>query len=207
MRRIMPVFLLLALVGCHNRRPSGETMIVGFAAPEYAGKQIHNILIAAREGDIYFRDQLERRMVTSIEQDSGKQTQARTYLQMFPPIRDYPQQDIDEQIKRAGVDAVMFINVTGSDVNTSSGWGFSVGNYGGSGGSYARSARFTRAIIEVYDPSNHKIMWKAEGDLRVKGSSQKSFDNTASNLARTIAGLLRRDGFYPGLPTKKSAAH
>jgi len=182
-------------------------MIVGFAAPEYAGKQIHDILIDAREGDIYFRDQLERRMVAKIEQFSGRQTQARTYMQMFPPIHDYPPKEIDEQIKRAGVDAVMFINVTGSDVNTSSGWGFSAGNYGGSGGSYTRATRFTKATIEVYDPSNHEIMWKAEGDLRVKGGSQKSMDTTASNLARTIARLLRRDDFYPALPGKKPEVH
>lgn len=182
-------------------------MIVGFAAPEYAGKQIKNILVDARETNIYFRDQLERRMVARIEEFSGRQTQAHTYIQMFPPIHDYPSKEIDEQIKRADLDAVMFINVTGSNVNTSSGWGFSVGNYGGGGGSYTRSARFTRATIEVYDPSNHEIMWKAEGDLRVKGGSQKSMDITASNLARTIAGLLRRDGFYPVPPANKTEAH
>lgn len=202
MQRASVVVLLVVTAiigGCHHHhRPSGEAMVVGFVAPEYRGKPVRLVLVTGRVGKekMYLRDQVERRLVSQIQRESHGQTSGVTSLQLMPPIRDYSSSEVDVKIKEAGVDAVMFVNA-GSDVQTSQGWGFSFDSYGGGGGSYSNSARFTNVTVEMYDPKNKAIMWKAEGDIRVSGGNQKSIDQTSEFLAEKVARLLRRDGLYP----------
>ncbi len=194
-RIVVLLFLALCIAGCHKHKPRGEVMITGFAAPEYKNKPLKAILVHARVDSLYFRDQLEKKMAAQISSASNNQTRGKKYLDLFPPIREYTSNEIEALLKELGISAVMFIDIAHSE-KISSGWGFSGNRYGASGGSYSTSTRFTKANIEMYDASNKRIMWKGEGDLRIKGGTQKSFITTSTELARTIAPMLRRDGFY-----------
>ena len=58
--------LVVFIVGCHKHKPSGEVMLVGFAVPEYKNKPLTNILVHARVDNLYFRNELEKRMAGQI---------------------------------------------------------------------------------------------------------------------------------------------
>ena len=117
-------------------------MLVGFAVPEYKNKPLTNILVHARVDNLYFRNELEKRMAGQISSASSRQTNGKTYLDLFPPVREYTPTEIDARLKELDINAVMFIDIAHSDVKVTSGWGFSGNRYGASGGSSSTATRW-----------------------------------------------------------------
>jgi hypothetical protein len=185
----------LFISGCHHR-PKGEVMMTGYSAPEYRNKTLGRIFIKARVPNSYFRDQVEKRLAHAIDAQSSKSVHVVMDLEMFPPIREYAESEIEMRLASERFDAVLFVNVSSSDVAVATGWGFSGNKYGASGGSYSTASRSTRVTAEMYDPSNKRIMWKGEGSVEVRGSKKSSLNNTAELIANRIAVLMKDDGFY-----------
>jgi hypothetical protein len=185
----------LYLSGCHHRS-KGEVMMTGYSAPEYRNKTLTSVFVKARVSNSYFRDQVEKRLAHAIDAQSSKSVHVVMDLDMFPPIREYAESEIERRLSSEHFDAVLFVNVSGSDVAVATGWGFSGNKYGASGGSYSTASRYTRVTAEMYDPANKHIMWKGEGSVEVRGSKKSSLNNTAELIATRIAVMMKDDGFY-----------
>lgn len=199
--------LIMSVSACHHHRrgPSGEVMMTGYSAREYRNVSLHKIYVQARVQNAYLMDQIERQLVRSIGEQSRNSVHVVMGLDMFPPLREYSDKEIEETIKSEKFDAVLFLNVSDSNVAVASGWGFSANSYGASGGTYTKSTRLTNVTAEMYDPRNKKIMWKAQGNIEVKGSKQSSFDNTAILISSRVAHMMEEAGLFDPVPGIKPA--
>jgi len=210
MRLVLPLGVALAFLlfsGVALFASSDEAMVVGYAAPEYKGKGLKKILVHARTDNAFFRDQLERRARDAIQDESNEDVTVILAIDIAPPIRKYAPAEIERKISELEIDGVLFFDVAESSVAVSRGWGFSVGPHGGSGGLFSSATRYTKASIELYEPTKKELMWKGEADVRVGGGSEKSIKSSTKYLAKRVAELLKRDGLYfvPPEPTKRPA--
>lgn len=176
---------------------ASEAMVVGYLAPEYKGKRLQNVLVHARIDNAFFRDQLERRTAHAVRDESNGKTKVFLAVELFPPLREYSEAEIARKLVELEIDAVLFYDIARSDVAVSRGWYFSVGPGGGHGGTYTAATRYTKAVIELYEPSQKALVWKGEADLRVAGGSEKSIKRSTKYLAKRVAELFARDGLYP----------
>jgi hypothetical protein len=204
---VVTSMFVISFSACHHRKraPRGEVMMTGYSAREYRDVSLNKIYVQARVQHAYFRDQIERRLVTSIKEQSRNNVQVVMGLDMFPPLREYSEKEIEQAINNEKFDAVLFVNVSDSNVAVVSGWGFSGNSYGASGGTYTKSSRLTNVTAEMYDPRNKNIMWKSQGNIEVRGSKQSSFDDTAKLISIRVARMMEEAGFIDAPPVVKPA--
>lgn len=181
------------------KRDHGQAMVVGFVVPEHKDKPLKRIAVDARVNSLYFRDQIERRMVDEIHDEGKKQTQAFALSQELPPIKEYSEKDIETKLVELGIDAVLFVTMQDSKESTSKGgWWFHGARGVASGGAASYSMdRETKVTIEMYEAKTKNLIWKGEGKILIKdGEEQGMMDRTAQYIAERVATFLKRDGLY-----------
>ena len=190
MKKVFVIILFFLAISniAHARR--GSVMIVGYVNPEFRGHTISKVLVQVRNADFYFRDQIERRTESELEDESDNGVDAVQYHRTFPPIRKYSEEEIEDKIRKEAIDSVLFINIGKDKENVTTGWSFSVGHGGGSGGSYSNVYRYTYAKMELFDVKSKKLIWSGEGKFIAKGGSEKSYKRVSKYIAKKLVSQL-----------------
>jgi len=178
---------------------SASVMVVGYADPEYIKKHpqgVRKIMVHAGVNDMFFRDEIEWRTVVYLERASDEYTKAIKSAQLFPPIKEYNEDQVANKIQEEKIDAVLFIEIDKSDVTVTKGWSFSFNRFRGGGGTAAWATRSTSATIYLQDAKTKEIIWKGEGRLSVGGGRQKNMQKTAQLLGKKVASLLKNANVF-----------
>ena len=198
MKVLMVIFITLFIIGSPSYAKRGEAvMIVGYLNPDFKGRKIKKIMVNVKNADFFYTDQIEIRVEDAIEDESDETVDVVQYHRAFPPIKEFTGAEIESFIKKEDIDAVLFISIAGDNESVSSGWSFSAGPGGASGGSYSSKFRYTNALVELIDSKTKTLIWGGKGKFIARGDSKKSYMRNSKRLAKHIANLFEESGLYP----------
>lgn len=88
-----------------------DLFLSGQFNPEFAGKRIHKIVVAAPNVVQYFRDQIEIRMSDELKNVSNGGVNALRFNQVVSPFKEYTKESIIGILKSQKVDAVVVVDI------------------------------------------------------------------------------------------------
>lgn len=79
--------------------------------PEFTGKRVHKIVVAAPNVVQHFRDQIEIRMSDELKDISRGGANALQFNQVVSPFKTYTGKEVISRLKSQGVDAVVIVDI------------------------------------------------------------------------------------------------
>ncbi len=188
---------LLLIVGC------ATTNLTSFRDPEFAGKNLHKILVVVPFSDLESRQTAETAFVNRF---AGYGVEAVPSMQMLMPTRTYTNEELAKILFENKVEGVLIVKLT--DVSSTQtyvpqssstyGQGTLSGNtinyssqtysYGG----YYISKPRVRFELQLFDVSSGKVAWV--GTSLTRGNAYARFKTLINSLAGSAVRQLVQDG-------------
>lgn len=191
---LFAIGLSATITGCVS------TNVRGYTDQDYQGHKISKVAVRAPNAGFTFAETLERTMV---EELSGKGIQAASFLSLFPPTREWTNQAVAERLQAKGFDAIMHVNLMGSDSQSQtvgymhSGNAYAYGNmasYSGTSTPVTMVSRSTSTRVKIYDVATSKVIWVGDTSTQAGGLLYMDDDTQAQSIADEIVTALTESG-------------
>ncbi len=183
-----------------------ELFLAGQFNPEFNGKRIHKIVVAAPNVVQHFRDQIEIRMSDELKQVSNGGVDALRFNQVVSPFKEYTKESVIDKLKSQMVDAVVVVDIQMA---------------GGRKGELAEQRRissipedmagalefianhhhqpsyrskYRATTVTVYHLKTGGIIWRGTGQVNASKDSIKWQKVSGRMLARKLGKALKRTG-------------
>jgi len=94
--------LLTALTGCIT------TEVKGYTDREYTGFRIGKVAVRAPNAGFAFGELVENSMVNAFR---NRGVQAESFLAMFPPTREWTNEEVAKELIATGFDSIMYVTL------------------------------------------------------------------------------------------------
>lgn len=176
------------------------TKVNGYTDNAYRGYKVKKVAVRAANTDFAFAELIENAMVEALK-DEG--IQAESFLAKFPPTRELTNAEAAHALANAGFDAIMYVNLVGSDSSAQTIGYIHTGNasvYGGSayysGNSLAMTAfhRYTSTRATLYEVVSGRKVWIADSRTTAGGLAYMGDDTQTESIAEETVASLQKSG-------------
>jgi hypothetical protein len=188
------IICLFAMTGCIT------TNVKGYTDTDYQKYAIKKVIVRAPNAGFEFGELLEKSMVEELEDEGIK---AQTFIKIFPPTREWTNDQVAEILLSEGFDTIMYINLAGSNSSSSTVGYINNGNasvYGNSASfnSYSTPVvtfnRYTETRIKVYFVKSGKIIWVGDTSTKAGGLAYMGDTTTTNSIAEDVVNSLKGNG-------------
>ena len=162
--------------------------------------QIKNAVVRAPNAGFAFGELLETSMVENL---TKRGVHAESFLSLFPPTREWTNEEVAKELMREGFDSIMYINLVGSDTNsqtvgfinngTASAYG-NTASYSGSSTAITAISRYTSTRVKVYDIVTGRVIWVADSSTKAGGLLYVGDETQTDSIAAEIVDALAVSG-------------
>ena len=166
---LLMILITLLITGCVT------TNVKGYTDREYNGYKIKKAVVRAPNAGFAFGELLEGSLV---EELNNAGVPAKSFLEMFPPTREWSNEQVAKELMEKGYDAILHVNLTGSDANeqtigyinhgTASVYGNSA-SFSGSSTAMTMVSRYTATHIKLYDVATGRVIWVGDANTKAGG--------------------------------------
>lgn len=174
--------------------------------PEFNGKRIRKVVIAAPNVVQHFRDQIEIRMSDELKSVSNGSVDALQFNQVVSPFKKYTDKEVVERLKSQGVDAIIVVDIQMaggrraeleeqrriSKIPEDMAGALSfVANHKHSPNWHGK---YRLTTVTLYHLATGGIIWKGTGQVNADKTSIKWHKKSGRMLARKLGRALKRTG-------------
>ena len=181
----------LMLTGCVT------TSVRGFTDNDYKDYKIKKIAVRAPNVGFAFGEVMENSMVKSLR---SSKVQAASFLSLFPPTRDWTNEEVAKQLMSEGYDSIMYVYLVGSDSSSQTISYINSGNayaYGGMATYSSTSVpvssirRYTQTRVKVFDIRTTDVIWIGDSSTKAGGllfmGDETQTDSISSNVVTSLS--------------------
>ncbi len=198
MNKLLPlvsVFICVLLTtGCIS------TNVKGYTDNNYQKYNIKMMAVRAPNSGFEFGELLEKSMVDELEDEGVK---AGMFIKMFPPTREWTNEQVTQKLLNDGFDSIMYINLGGSDTSSNTIGYINNGTasvYGNTASinSYSTPVvathRYTSTRIKIYSVKSGELVWVADTNTSAGGLFYIGDRTTTDSIAEDVVESLKRSG-------------
>jgi len=191
---LLLVVSLSSLSGCIS------TNVKGYTGQDYHGYKIRKAVVRAPDAGFEFGELMEHSIIEELG-DAG--VKAESFLKMFPPTRQWTNEQVVDTLRKQGYDAIMTVSLKGSDTTSNtigyinSGTASVYGNtayYNGSSTAITTFHRYTSTHIKVYNVDSGRVVWVGDARTSAGGLFYMGDETQTDSLAEETVDALRDSG-------------
>lgn len=192
------LFLLLSVTvslgGCVT------TKVRGYTDHSFANYKVQKIVVRVPNADFAFAELLENSMVEELK-DSG--IPAASFIRMFPPTREWTNDEVTHQLRQKQFNAIMYINLSGSETHSQTIGYINSGTasvYGNTASYYGNSTavktfhRYTSTRVKVYDVASGRTVWVGDSSTQAGGLLYMDDETQTESIAEETVANLKSNG-------------
>ena len=185
------------------------TSVKGYSDTDFKDYKFRKVMVRAPNVNFSFGALLETSMVKELKLAG---IPAESFLQTFPPTREWRNDEVNSKLLTTGYDSIMYINLVDSESSTqtagymNSGSANTYGNvsvYGNqatySGNTTYRGTttpivafkRNTSTRVQVFDTRTAKIVWIGDAATKAGGAVFMGDEATSDDIAKAIVTALK----------------
>lgn len=185
---------LSSLSGCIS------TNVKGYTDQDYQGYKIRKAVVRAPDTDFQFGALLENSIVDELG-DAG--VKAGSFLKLFPPTRQWTNEQVAQILRQQGYDTIMTVSLTGSNTSSdtigyiNTGTASVYGNtayYNGNSTAITTFHRHTTSHIKVYNVATGRVVWIGDARTSAGGLLYMGDETQTDSLAEEMVDALRDSG-------------
>ncbi len=191
---IMSIALAISLTACIT------TNVKGFTDREYADYRVKKVVVRAPNANLDFGALIEQSFV---EEFNFRGIHAASFMTMFPPTREWTDEDVANELEKNGFDSILYVILTGSDTNTDTVGFHNTGtarvyNNSVSYSSYSTPVRsirrYTSTRARLYEVRTARTVWVGDSSTSAGGLAFIGDASQAHSISANVVAALRDGG-------------
>jgi len=188
------ILLIGSLTGCII------THVKGFTDRDFQGYHLVKIAVRAPNASFMFGELLEKSMVEKLR-DKG--VQAESFMEIFPPTRQWTNEQVATELGQKGFDTIMYVNLVGSGSSTqtvgyiNTGNAFAYGNmatFNSVSVPITGRSRYTSTRITIYDVATARTSWVGDSSTNAGGLAFVDDKTQTDDIAKEVTDTLAKSG-------------
>lgn len=209
MRIVCTVAVMLVLVGLCG---CVKTRVTGFTDRDFVGYRIQKVLVYAANVDFEHERMIEKAVVGQL---AKKKIPADSYIESFPPTREWSFTAVTDELTKDGFDSVMFVNFGNSKFYYTSLGTTTTGNISNNGTAttYGNNTRYngtttyrttttesvrpdrvTAIRVDLYDIATCKPIWVGDCKTEAGGTLYMRDSTQINNFSKKLISTLKDSG-------------
>jgi hypothetical protein len=186
--------LTLLLAGCVT------TSVRGFTDNNYKEFKIKKIAVRAPNVGFAFGEIMENSMIKNLR---SSKVQAESFLSLFPPTRDWTNEEVAKQLMKDGYDSIMYVYLVGSDsssqtisyINSGNAYAYGgMGTYSGTTVPVSAISRSTQTRVKIFDIHTADVIWIGDSSTKAGGLLFMGDETQTDSISSQIVSSLKSNG-------------
>ncbi len=176
------------------------TTVKGFTDREYADYRVRKVVIRVPNVNFAFGALLEG---SFIKEFRNKGIIAESFLDMFPPTREWTNEQVASELIQKDFDSIMYVTLIGSDTNSqtigfiNSGSAHAYGNtasFSAVSVPVSRHDRYTSTRARLYEVKSARVIWVGDSSTHAGGLAFMADETQTESIAAEVVKSLQERG-------------